>query len=61
MEDNSTLQVQIQSMEQLIFYESERYQNASQKKENLQTRLEILERIRILQKQLEELKAGLKG
>jgi len=61
MEDNSTLQVQIQSMEQMIFYESERYKNASQKKENLQTRLEILERIRILQNQLEELKASLKG
>jgi len=61
MEDNSTLQVQIQSMEQMIFYESERYQNASHKKENLQTRLEILERIRILQKQLEELKTSLKG
>ena len=61
MEDNSTLQVQIQSMEQMIFYESERYQNASQKKESLQTRLEILERIRILQNQLEELKASLKG
>ena len=61
MEDNSTLQVQIQSMEQMIIYESERYKNASQKKENLQTRLEILERIRILQNQLEELKASLKG
>jgi len=60
MIDPTRIRESISKIEQQILEESLNYQNASQKKENLQSREEILERIRKLQKELKELKSHLK-